>query len=252
MEVRRYIPISLPQNKVMKIKAVVFDLDGTLLPMDQSLFMKAYFGGLAKKLAPRGYDPEKLVKAIMLGSQAMVQNDGKKTNEEVFWDKFSEIFGEDVRKDEPDFEEYYYEDFDKVSDSCGYNPEAAVAVAKIKDMGLRVALGTNPLFPSIATEKRTRWAGLDVSDFEFYTTYENSYFCKPNLHYYEEILKKLNLACEEVLMVGNDVDEDLVAEQLGMKVFLLTDSVLNRQNKDVSAYPSGSFAELLEFIKTLI
>ena len=252
MEVRRYIPISLPQNKVMKIKAVVFDLDGTLLPMDQSLFMKAYFGGLAKKLAPRGYDPEKLVKAIMLGSQAMVQNDGKKTNEEVFWDKFSEIFGEDVRKDEPYFEEYYYEDFDKVSDSCGYNPEAAVAVAKIKDMGLRVALGTNPLFPSIATEKRTRWAGLDVSDFEFYTTYENSYFCKPNLHYYEDILKKLNLACEEVLMVGNDVDEDLVAEQLGMKVFLLTDSVLNRQNKDVSAYPSGSFAELLEFIKTLI
>ena len=236
----------------MKIKAVVFDLDGTLLPMDQSLFMKAYFGGLAKKLAPRGYDPEKLVKAIMLGSQAMVQNDGKKTNEEVFWDKFSDLLGEDVRKDEPYFEEYYHEDFDKVSASCGYNPEAAVAVAKIKDMGLRVALGTNPLFPSIATEKRVRWAGLDVSDFEFYTTYENSYFCKPNLHYYEDILEKLNLTCEEVLMVGNDVDEDLVAELVGMKVFLLTDSVLNRGNKDVSAYPSGSFAELLKFIKTLI
>ncbi len=249
MEDRRYIPISSPQNKIMKIKAVVFDLDGTLLPMDQNLFMKAYFGGLAKRLAPHGYDSEKLIGAIWLGSQAMVKNDGSKTNEEVFWDKFSEIFGEDVRKDEPFFEEYYCEDFDKVSASCGYNPEAAKAVAEIKKMGFRVALGTNPLFPSIATEKRVRWAGLDVSDFEFYTTYENSNFCKPNLHYYEHILKKLQLSAEEVLMVGNDVGEDMIAEKLGMKVFLITDCLINKDNQDISVYPSGSFLELLEFAK---
>ena len=236
----------------MKIKAVVFDLDGTLLPMDQEIFTKAYFGGLAKRLAPRGYDSQNLINAIWIGSQAMVKNDGQKTNEEVFWDKFSEIYGKDVRKDEPYFEQYYHEDFDKVSASCGYNPEAAVTVSKIKDMGFRVALGTNPLFPSIATEKRARWAGLNVSDFEFYTTYENSCFCKPNLHYYEEILKKLNLSAEEVLMVGNDVSEDMIAEKLGMKVFLLTDCLINRENKDISSYPSGSFFELVEFVKTQI
>ena len=236
----------------MKIKAVVFDLDGTLLPMDQEIFTKAYFGGLAKRLAPRGYDSQSLINAIWIGSQAMVKNDGQKTNEEVFWDKFSEIYGKDVRKDEPYFEQYYHEDFDKVSASCGYNPEAAVTVSKIKDMGFRVALGTNPLFPSIATDKRARWAGLNVSDFEFYTTYENSCFCKPNLHYYEEILKKLNLSAEEVLMVGNDVSEDMIAEKLGMKVFLLTDCLINRENKDISSYPSGSFFELVEFVKTQI
>lgn len=235
----------------MKIKAVVFDLDGTLLPMDQNVFVKAYFGGLAKRLAPRGYDPSKLISSILQGSQAMAENDGKRTNEEAFWNKFSEIYGEDVRKEEPYFEEYYHGDFDKVSEVCGYNPEAARAVGEIKKMGFRIALGTNPLFPSIATEKRARWAGLEVSDFEFYTTYENSSFCKPNLHYYKEILEKLKLSADEVLMVGNDVGEDMIAEKLGMKVFLITDCLINRDNKDISEYPSGSFIELIEFVKGL-
>ena len=40
------------------IKTVLFDLDGTLLPMDQDNFVKAYFKNLAIKLAPHGYDPQ--------------------------------------------------------------------------------------------------------------------------------------------------------------------------------------------------
>ena len=50
-----------------QIKVVLFDLDGTLLPMDQDEFVKAYFGGIAKKLAPYGYEPNKLVKSIWAG-----------------------------------------------------------------------------------------------------------------------------------------------------------------------------------------
>ena len=39
----------------MSVKTILFDLDGTLLPMDQDIFVKDYFGRLAKKLAPIGY-----------------------------------------------------------------------------------------------------------------------------------------------------------------------------------------------------
>ena len=49
-------------------------------------------------------------------------------------------------------------------------------------------------------------------------------------------------------MVGNDVDEDMIAEKLGMKVFLLTDCLLNKNGKDISGYRQGSFAELMEYI----
>lgn len=232
----------------MKIKAVLFDLDGTLLPMDQGVFAKAYFGGLAKRLAPLGYNPSKLIESIWQGSAAMVRNNGEKTNEEVFWNKFSEIYGKDVRADEPHFEAYYMEDFDSVKSVCGYNPEAKEVVAEIKSLGLRVALATNPLFPSIATEKRTKWAGLDISDFELVTTYENSRYCKPNPQYYKDILKRMNLLPCETLMVGNDVSEDMIAESLGMRVFLITDNLINKENEDISKYQNGSFDKLMEYI----
>ena len=236
----------------MGIRAVLFDLDGTLLPMDQATFTKAYFGGLAKRLAARGYESEKLIKLIWQGSAAMVGNDGEKTNEEVFWDRFSEIYGKDDRLDEPYFEEYYKADFDSVKSVCGFNHNAAKAVEEIKSLGLRTALATNPLFPSIATEKRIAWAGLNVCDFELYTTYENSHFAKPNPKYYEEILSKLHIKPSDALMVGNDVTEDMIAESLGMKVFLLTDNLINRENADISRYPNGSFDELMIYIKTII
>ena len=113
---------------------------------------------------------------------------------------------------------------------------------------MRIVLATNPLFPSIATESRMRWAGLAPDDFELYTTYENSSFCKPNPKYYEEILGKLGVSAEECLMVGNDVTEDMIAETLGMKVFLLTDCLINKENKDISAFVNGSFSELMEFL----
>lgn len=235
----------------MQITTVLFDLDGTLLPMDQDLFLKAYFGGLVKKLAPHGYDPKLLVDAIWAGTAAMVKNDGRVSNEEAFWKKFDQIFGEGSRKDEPIFRQFYENEFQGVKDVCGYNPKAAETVAAIKEKGLRVALATNPLFPSIATESRTRWAGLDPDDFELYTVYENSRHCKPNPDYYRDILEQLGVSAEECLMVGNDADEDMIAEKLGMKVFLLTDCLINKYGKDLSAYPQGSFDELLAYIDTL-
>ncbi len=235
----------------MKIKLVLFDLDGTLLPLDMDHFMKAYFSGLAKKLAPLGYEAKSLVDAIWTGTAAMVKNTGERTNEAVFWDAFASVLGEQVREDEPYFETYYRKDFDEVKEACGYTPKAAETVAAIRGMGCRVALATNPLFPSIATEKRIAWAGLSPSDFELYTTYENSRHCKPNLDYYRDLLSALDVRAEECLMVGNDVAEDMVAEKLGMKVFLLTDCLLNKQNADISAYPQGSFDDLLQFIEQM-
>ena len=156
----------------MSIKVILFDLDGTLLPMDQNVFVKTYFGLLAQKLAARGYNPKELIDAVWAGTAAMIKNPGGKTNEEVFWDKFAEIYGEDSKKDLPYFDQFYREDFDKVKVSCGYNQKSSEVIEKIKQMNFKIALATNPIFPSIATEKRIAWAGLLPEDFELYTTYE--------------------------------------------------------------------------------
>ena len=77
------------------IKNILFDLDGTLLPMDMEKFTQGYFKRLVMKAAPRGYEPEKLIKSVWAGTAAMVKNNGGITNEEAFWNKFSEIYGEE-------------------------------------------------------------------------------------------------------------------------------------------------------------
>ena len=231
------------------LKAVLFDLDGTLLPMDQDVFTGGYFKLLARKLADRGYGPKPLVDAIWHGTAAMVRNDGSCSNEDAFWRDFAKTCGERVLEDRPAFEEFYAVDFKGAQGFCGYTPKAARIVRLIRQTSCRVALATNPLFPSVATQTRIRWAGLEPEDFELYTTYENIGYCKPNLDYYREILRRMELEAEDCLMVGNDVAEDMVAARLGMRVFLLTDCIINKAGEDIGRYPHGGFDALEEYLK---
>ena len=233
------------------ITTVLFDLDGTLLPMDQEVFVKDYFGKIAAKVAPAGYDPKELIDTIWRGTAAMVKNDGSKTNEEAFWDYAVSVYGEKILQDKYLFDEFYEMEFDKIKAVCGYAPAAAETVHRLKQRGFRVALATNPIFPARATQWRIQWAGLRAEDFELCTTYENSTHSKPNPDYYRDVLTRLNVQPEECLMVGNDVSEDMIARKLGMQVFLLTEYMINKANADISAYPHGGFEELKAFLNTL-
>ena len=233
------------------LKAVLFDLDGTLLPMDQDEFVNYYFGLLCKKMAPYGYEPKELVKAIWGGTAAMVKNDGSCSNKEAFWRFFLGVYGETAREHVELFEEFYAYEFQRARAVCGYAPKAAEVIRLVKAMGLRVILATNPLFPAVATQSRIRWAGLSPEDFEFITTYENSSTCKPNPAYYREILQNRGLLPENCLMVGNDVGEDMIAGTLGMRAFLLTDCLINKTGEDLSRWRHGGFEDLIAYLKEM-
>lgn len=233
------------------ITTILFDLDGTLLPMDQEVFTMDYCKRLAARIAPYGYDPKLVMKALWIGVKAMVENDGSYTNEERFWQAFCNLLGDSVRTYEKDLEEFYRTEFNEVAKVCGYNENSRKIIDMLKEKGYRIVLATNPFFPAIATENRIRWAGLTPEDFEIYTTYEDYSYCKPNPKYYEAVLARIGCKPEECLMVGNDVGDDMVAETLGMKVFLLTDCLINSAGKDINLYPHGGFEELFDFINTL-
>ena len=234
------------------IKAIFFDLDGTLLPMDQDIFIKAYLGGLVKMLAPKGYNPEAIAGALWASTGAMMKNDGKVSNEEVFWNSFAAILGESVRDEEEHLEHFYATDFQKIKDLCGYTEKAKELVDRLRGANLTVVLATSPLFPTVATESRIRWAGLEPEDFAYVTTYENSRYCKPNPVYYTDLCEKLGLDPTEVVMIGNDVSDDMVAETVGMKVFLLTDCLINKKDVDINSFRHGSFDELYDYIEEII
>lgn len=233
----------------MSIKAVLFDLDGTLLPMDLEQFIKGYFSSLTKGMAARGFDAKRFSRALLAGVDAMMKNDGRDTNENVFWQTFEAVYGEEVRSKEALFNDFYNGEFQALSSLCGVIEEAAHAVRAIRNMGYRVVLATNPVFPPIATESRIRWAGLLPSDFEFYTNYTNSSFAKPNTEYYLEIAKNMGLDPSECLMVGNDTEDDMVAENVGMSVYLLPEFLINRGNKDISSYNYGTLESLISFLE---
>ena len=235
------------------LKAVLFDLDGTLLPMDQATFMKDYFGRLMRRLAPLGYTKELFLAAMHAGIAAMVKNDGSRTGEEAYWDAYSAVSHTDLARELPVLDAFYNVEFDEVAAVCGRNPKAAELVHSLKQRGIRVILATNPLFPRIATQKRIRWAGLQPEDFEFYTTFEDIGYCKPNPDYYREVLRRGGLDASDCLMVGNDVAEDMMAgAKVGLRGFLLTDCLINTPNADVNDYPHGSFEELSAYIDTLL
>lgn len=233
----------------MPLQTILFDLDGTLLPMDQERFIHGYFKRLATKMAPLGYEPKQLVDCVWHGTAAMIRNNGAQSNEQVFWEVFAAQYGPEALKDRAVFDAFYCTEFQAVADDCGFTPEAARLIGDLKAAGYRLALATNPVFPAIATESRMRWAGLEPSSFDLYTTYENTGYCKPNPDYYRDILQKLHARPEDCLMVGNDVDEDMVAASLGMRVFLLTDCLINKHGADLSPYPQGGFAQLRRFLQ---
>ena len=236
----------------MKVKAVFFDLDGTLLPMDQESFIKAYLDGLVKLLSPKGYDPKSVADALWGSTRAMIKNDGSKTNEQVFWDSLCEILGSNVKNEEDALSEFYEIEFQKIQQVCGYTPLSRNLLDILHRANIPVVLATSPLFPKIATESRIRWAGLKNDDFIHITTFENSSYCKPNPIYYTTLLHKLDLNPHECVMIGNDVGDDMVAAEIGMNVFLLTDCLINRKNEDITKYRHGDFNELYKYIEELI
>jgi FMN phosphatase YigB (HAD superfamily) len=230
----------------------IFDLDGTLLPMpDQELFLDTYFKALATKFVPLGYDPKELIKAVWVGTKAMIENDGTMTNEQRFWTVFGSIMGEKALQLEPLFDDFYRNEFIQAKSTTNTHPHAKECIQLLKKKGYTIGLATNPLFPKIATHTRLSWAGLDLEDFDLITTYENSTYCKPKLEYYEEVLKNLDREARECIMIGNDVKEDMCAAGLGMDTYLLTDCLICPEGEDITGYQQGDFDMLLTFIKTL-
>ena len=131
------------------------------------------------------------------------------------------------------------------------SPLSDQIVKRAKEKGFEIYLATNPVFPRCATMNRIRWAGLDARDFRTITTYETCRYCKPNQEYFKKILEEFQLRPEECLMVGNDVGEDLPARELGIRTYLVTDTMENKKNLPIETDYMGTLAELKEFIEKM-
>jgi len=234
-----------------KLDAILFDLDGTLLPMDYDSFLHTYFSLLAEETAPYGVDHKVLVDRIWKGTKEMVLNDGTCSNEDRFWNSFGPFINDKMPDAKAKLDIFYVNRFKAAKEKTGDNPLARQVIESAHQKAEKVVLATNPLFPVNAIVTRLSWIGLSLSDFDLITTYETSHYCKPNPAYYTEIMEKIGASPEACMMVGNDVQEDMEPSvKLKMQHYLIRDCLLTH-GLDDSSYFGGTFADFAEFIKTI-
>lgn len=233
------------------IDTVLFDLDGTLLPLDMDRFTEIYFQEMGYTFKDM-IDPKLLAKYIWTATGEMVRNTEYKTNEDVFMEKFSELIGGDISMYRERFDAFYDTAFHKTRESVESQSLIRESISILKEKNYSLVVATNPLFPRKAIYHRIQWAGLDVDDFIYITSYENNHYCKPQLHFYREILDVIGRKPEQCIMVGNDVQEDLIALKLGIKTFLIKNHLIHRTKEAaIESTYEGKYEDFYNFVKEL-
>lgn len=232
-------------------KTILFDLDGTLLPMDLNNFLTNYMGRLTKACS-HVLDPQTFPKHLWASTEAMIRNNcADKTNQEVFMEDFAPRFNLPAEELMPLFDDFYSNDFPELIACTTPSSLSEQICQELLDKGYQLVLATNPIFPDVATGHRMRWAGIHKIPWALVTTYEHCHFCKPNPNYYQEILERVGAQPEQTLMVGNDTKEDLVASKLGIKTYLVTDNLIDHGSSDYQTDFEGRLEEFMEFARKL-
>lgn len=233
------------------IKAILFDMDGTLLPMDINEFTMGYFKLLYKKMVGFGVPQDVFVKAVLGGTKAMQANDGSALNKDVFWAFFTKVTGA-TAVDEmiAVSDDFYGNEFNEAINLTQPNPLAAAAVAAAHKAAGIVALSTNPLFPMPGQRTRMSWLGLSEEDFALVTSYETDCYCKPNPAYFTTVCERLGVDPADCLVIGNDEYEDMFcAAQAGIGAcYLVTDWMIASPEHPWDG-PRGTFAEMVEMLE---
>ncbi len=214
------------------LQAVLFDLDGTLLQVNDDDFVKEYFKEIVRVVGPV-VDPGRFTRALMDSTGAMQDNrDAALTNAEVFWNDFRLRMADCYEALEPLLNNFYAKEYKELARLAGPSLLARQVVQAALDRGLRIVLATNPLFPRAAICDRMAWAGVADLPWELVTGYEEMHFCKPYPEYFLEVAGRMGLPSEDCLMVGNDVPRDMAAAAVGMHTYLVTDYLINSGQVD--------------------
>ena len=228
----------------------LFDLDGTLLPMDYDMFMKLYFYNIGDYFKER-LDPNLLAKYIMSATEVVITDKSGLSNEDKFMNHFAALVNDDIEWFKEQFIQFYTSQFENVQASTYKSPEMRQSVDLLKKKGYKVVIATNPLFPMVANEERIKWAGFTADEFDYVSCFEDSSYTKPHLEYYQGVLDKIGKKPEDCFMVGNDIFDDLSSGHLGIETYLTTDHLVNKRNLENTANHTGTYKDFLEFVQKL-
>jgi FMN phosphatase YigB (HAD superfamily) len=206
------------------IKAVLFDMDDTLLSINLTAFIASYLSRKARLLAEVASKPVASMGVPLAAAYLAIASDSRRdslTNEELFDEVMLARTG--IPLDDPaiaDAVRCFDVDVTPTLNSslvrATPRPGGLESIERARSMGLMVALATNPTFSEECVRARMAWAGVDDVPFARVSHMGNSTRLKPAARYYEEFCAGLEITCDECLMVGNDAARDLPRPACGM------------------------------------
>jgi len=228
----------------------LFDLDGTLLPLDTDFFLAQYIASITQHFAHL-IEPQLFARQLVSSSHAIMADKRRdKTNIQKFLARFLPGVGRTSEELLPIFERFYAHEFGKLRVHATPSPLARELVIAALDAGYGIALATNPLFPRQAVLERMAWANVADLPWAVVAANEDTFFCKPNPEYFSEVLERLGAEAGRCIHFGNDLTEDMAARHVGLPVVMITDYLVNRQNKPLTdVVYHGSLAEVLAWFR---
>jgi len=227
-----------------KYKAILFDLDATLIPFDQKEMSREFFASTHDFERDRNIPG--FAEAFSYAFAQCKLNRGGCLNKDVF----DRCFLEKLKVEDLDslMDDFYTTSFTVTKKVLQYRGSEKAMLNSLREHGKIIICATNPVFPMSATITRMDWAGICPEDFDFVTLHTESTYCKPTAEYYLEILERFNLTPDEVIMIGNDTLDDLGALDAGIRVVLIDDFLINRGEIDVEATERISYADFLDSV----
>jgi FMN phosphatase YigB (HAD superfamily) len=205
------------------LKAILFDVDNTLIFFDELKFYKRYLFQVSQAFADM-MPFDLFEKKLLSATQALMDNHGEMSNAEYFMNIFCKGF--EGRRDEiwKRFMRFYETEYDQFQTLVSVPKGAREVFFQLQIKNLKLVIASNPMWPLDVQMKGLSWAGLGDFHFDLVTHIENMSHCKPRIEYYEEICLKLDERPEACLMVGNDPINDMIVATIGMRTFMVIDS----------------------------
>jgi len=226
----------------LKIKCVIFDLDGTIAQTNELIF--STFNYIAKKYTGRTFTPEEITKQFFgPPEEAGIRKLLGLSNDENVRRNFEEVAKVAVNE----FYSYYESNHDRAKVYEGIRE----LLSFLKAMGLKLAIFTGK--GKVTTSITLKKLGLE-SFFDVVITGDDVKFHKPSGEGIKKILEIFNLTPDEAILVGDAVSDVRASKDAGVKIIsALWDSYGKGEVMDLKPdFVVHSVAELRELIEKLI
>lgn len=221
------------------LKALLLDLDGTLIDIDGDRFLEEYIERAAGWMEPL-VAPERFSQAVWTAAiPLMVTPHPGVSNKSVLWDALSKALEVPGDRLLAHFEEQLHPDRLKGILPGGQARAGAQELVELAGhLGLKRVVATMPIYPEVVVRERLARGGLADIPWDFIATEEMD-AVKPHPEYWEAVVRAAGVSAEECLVVGDDFFRDIRPAPAASATFYV-----GPEFKGLKTGPTGTLTDL--------